>query len=200
MAPLRMVLATRNAHKVQEVGRILSGAGAPVELCGVDDLDFELPDVVEDGATFADNALLKARSAVAVAGIPALADDSGLCVDALAGMPGIFSARWAGSHGDDAQNLALLIDQLRDVPGDRLGAHFTCVAAAVFPDGRELIAHGQVDGLLMRECRGSGGFGYDPIFVPHGFDRTTAEMSPAEKDRVSHRGAAFRQLARLLSD
>lgn len=193
-----MLLATCNSHKVREVGRILAATGSSVELCGADDLGDPIPEVVENGATFADNALLKARSAARATGMPALADDSGLCVDALAGLPGIFSARWAGSHGDDAQNLSLLLDQLRDVPADRLGAHFTCVAAAVFPDGRELIAHGRVDGSLVRQTRGSGGFGYDPIFVPHGFDRTTAEMSPVEKDHVSHRGAAFRQLARLL--
>lgn len=199
MAPLRAVLATRNLHKVQEVGRIMADAGAQVALIGAGDLACELPEVVEDGASFSENALLKARSAAQTAGMVALADDSGLSVDALAGMPGIFSARWAGGHGDDERNLDLLLDQLRDVPNDRLGAHFTCVAAAVFPDGRELIAHGQVDGSLIRARRGSGGFGYDPIFVPCGFSATTAEMEPAEKDMVSHRGAAFRQLAQLLA-
>lgn len=201
----RVVLATRNAHKVAELRRILAEAGLDVELVGTDAFP-DLPEVPETGTTFAANALLKARAAAAGTGLPAVADDSGLCVDALNGMPGILSARWAGRHGDDVANLELVLDQLSDVPDDRRGAHFLCAAAAVLPPesvggaGEERVVEGTVEGSLIRVPRGDNGFGYDPIFVPYGHDRTTAEMEPAEKDAISHRGAAFRALVPVLRD
>lgn len=189
-----LVLATRNPHKVEELHEILAEAGVDVRLVPTSDFP-DLPDVPETGATFAANALLKARAVAAVTGLPAVADDSGLCVDALNGMPGIFSARWAGGHGDDRANLDLVLAQIADVPDERRGAAFECAAALVLPDGREQVAEGRVEGVLVRERRGSGGFGYDPVFVPHGDTRTTAEMSAAEKHAISHRGRAFRALA-----
>jgi len=192
----RVVLATRNGHKVAEVAEILGEAGVHVELVP---LPGEAPNVVEDGLTFADNALLKARSAAAVTGLPAIADDSGLCVDALNGMPGVFSARWAGRSRDDAANLALVLDQVADVPDEARGASFVCAAALVLPDGTEHVVEGRVVGSLVRDPRGAGGFGYDPIFLPQGSARTTAELSAAEKHAISHRGEAFRALAPLLS-
>lgn len=188
-----LVLATRNRHKVAELSRILAAAGLEIDLHPVDDLA-QVPDVAETGRTFADNALLKARAVAAATGRPAVADDSGLCVDALAGMPGVFSARWAGRHGDDRANLELLLAQLRDVPDDRRGAHFACAAALVTPDGSEVVEEGRLEGTLTRAPRGTGGFGYDPVLQPTGETRTTAEMTPAEKDAVSHRGRAFRAL------
>jgi XTP/dITP diphosphohydrolase len=204
MSP-RVVLATRNAHKVAELRRILADAGLDVDLVGTDDFP-GLPEVPETGSTFAANALLKARAAAAGTGLPSVADDSGLCVDALNGMPGILSARWAGRHGDDAANLELVLDQVSDVPDERRDAHFQCAAAVVLPPGDdgapgdERVVEGSVEGTLIRAPRGENGFGYDPIFVPHGHDRTTAEMSAAEKDAISHRGAAFRALVPVLRD
>ncbi|MFZ5852343.1 MAG: RdgB/HAM1 family non-canonical purine NTP pyrophosphatase [Actinomycetota bacterium] len=192
--PGRLVLATRNRHKVAELRRILTAEGVAVELVDLDDLP-DVPDVAETGATFAENALLKARAVAAATGLPAAADDSGLCVDALAGMPGVLSARWAGRHGDDRANLELLLDQLAEVPDGRRGAQFVCAAALVVPGGAERVVEGRLAGTLTRAPRGSGGFGYDPIFVPVGETRTTAELTPEEKDAVSHRGRAFRALA-----
>ncbi len=148
----------------------------------------------ETGATFAENALAKARDAVAASGLPAVADDSGLAVDALNGMPGVLSARWAGRHGDDLANLRLLLGQLEDVPDVRRGAAFVCAAALVTPDGIEVVEHGEWRGRIGRAPRGSGGFGYDPIFVPDGERRTSAELTAAEKDAASHRGRALRAL------
>ena len=190
----RLVLATHNVHKVRELRRILADAGVGAELVGTDVYP-DLPDVVETGTTFAENALLKAHAVAAATGLPAVADDSGLCVDVLGGMPGVFSARWAGRHGDDAANLALVLAQLSDVPDDRRGAHFACAAALAMPHGSEYVVEGRLVGSLTREPRGSNGFGYDPIFVPDGDTRTTAEMSPDEKDAISHRGRAFGGLA-----
>jgi XTP/dITP diphosphohydrolase len=184
----RIVLATRNPGKVAELHRILAGLG--VEL--FDARDVELPDVEETGSTFRDNALLKARSGVAACGLPCLADDSGLVVDALDGAPGVRSARYAGRQGDDEANLRRVLTELRDRP-DRT-ARFVCVAALAAPDGREWTADGVLDGHLIDQPRGTGGFGYDPIFVPTGEHRTTAELSPDEKDAISHRGRAFRAI------
>jgi XTP/dITP diphosphohydrolase len=191
----RIVLATRNAHKVAELQRILASYG--VELVGLDAFP-DVPDVAETGETFAANALLKARATAAATDLVAVADDSGLEVHALNGMPGVLSARWAGRHGDDAANLRLVLDQLTDVPDERRGAAFVCAAAAVTPGGREVVVEGRLTGALTREPRGTNGFGYDPIFVPVGEERTTAEMSPEEKDVISHRGQAFRSLAARL--
>ena len=191
-----VVLATRNVHKVSEVREILAYAGVAVQLLALPET---APEVVEDGLTFADNALLKARSASAATGLPAVADDSGLCVDALNGMPGIFSARWAGRSRDDAANLALVLDQVSDVPDEHRGASFVCAAALVLPTGAEHVVEGRVSGSLLREPRGHGGFGCDPIFLPAGSARTTAELTGAEKHAISHRGEAFRALAPMLA-
>jgi len=188
-----VVLATRNAHKVDEVARILGAAGLDVALVGVDAFP-DVPEVAETGRTFQENALLKARAVAAATGHPAVADDSGLCVDALNGMPGLLSARWSGRHGDDAANLDLLLAQVADVPDERRTAAFVCAAAIALPDGRSDVVAGRLDGSLLRARRGTNGFGYDPVFVPTGGQRTTAELSAAEKDAISHRGRAFRGL------
>ena len=196
----RLVLATRNGHKVAELSRILTAAGFADRLTGLDAFP-GAPDVPETGLTFADNALLKAHAIAAYTGLPAVADDSGLCVDALHGMPGVFSARWAGKHGDDRANLDLVLGQLTDVAAR--GAQFVCVAALVLPgnsgeDRREWTTTGVLAGSLTREPRGTNGFGYDPIFLPGGMSVTTAELAPEEKDAISHRGRAFRALAELI--
>jgi XTP/dITP diphosphohydrolase len=192
-----VLLATRNGKKLDELRRILAPVVA-VELVGLDDVP-AYEEVPEDGATFADNALLKAREGVKHTGLPTVADDSGIAVDALNGMPGIFSARWAGRHGDDLANLELLLGQLADVPDERRGAAFVCAAALVVPDGAEHVVEGVMPGSVIRAPRGQGGFGYDPIFVPAGSQVTTAELSPADKDAISHRGQAFRGLAPILA-
>lgn len=194
----RVLLATRNKKKLVELRRILEDA-VDVELIGLDDVP-PYEEVPETGATFADNALLKAREGARYTGLPTVADDSGIAVDALNGMPGIFSARWAGKHGDDAANLDLLLGQLSDVPDERRGAAFVCAAALVLPGGREEVVEGRLGGRLVWEPRGEGGFGYDPIFVPDGETRTSAELSPEEKDAISHRGRAFRALAPLIAE
>jgi XTP/dITP diphosphohydrolase len=150
---------------------------------------------VETEPTFAGNALLKARAAVASTGLPALADDSGLCVDALNGMPGVLSARWSGRAKDDAANIDLLLAQLRDVPASRRGAEFRCAVAFVLPDGTEKVEEGVMRGRLLPEVRGSGGFGYDPLFVADGWELTTAELTAEDKDAISHRGRALRAMA-----
>jgi XTP/dITP diphosphohydrolase len=205
----RVVLATRNAGKLRELARILSQAtpesgGGQIQLAGLEAFP-GAPDVPETGATFEANALLKARAIAGHTGLPAVADDSGLCVDALNGMPGVFSARWAGKHGDDQANLELVLAQVADVPDGRLGARFVCAAALALPASGaaappEWVVTGQVEGRLIRVPRGSGGFGYDPIFLPHGFCQTTAEMTPEAKDAISHRGRAFRALAPFIRE
>ncbi len=225
MAASTVVLATRNAAKLRELARILGAGdsgGTQIRLAGLDEFP-GAPDVPETGATFEANALLKARAIAGCTGLPAVADDSGLCVDALNGMPGVLSARWAGGHGDDRANLELVLAQLADVPSSRLGARFVCAAALVVPGGttppsppgtllapggttppsppgtREWVVTGQVEGQLVRAPRGSGGFGYDPIFLPDGFDQTTAEMTAEAKDAISHRGRAFRALTPFIT-
>ena len=192
---LRVVLASRNKGKVEELRRILEPL-LGIELVALDDVE----DVAESGATFAENAFIKARAAAEATGLPAVADDSGLVVAVLNGMPGVLSARWAGRHGDDLANLQLLLAQIAELPDDRREAAFVCAAAAVVPGKGERLAEGRVDGTLTRAPRGSGGFGYDPIFVPNGETRTSAELSPDEKDAISHRGRAFRALAPLLRE
>lgn len=189
----RLILATRNAGKVSELHAILSDAGLPHELVGADAYP-EIPDVKETGVTFAENALLKAHALAQATGLPAVADDSGLCVDVLNGAPGIFSARWAGTHGDDAANLALLLAQLGDISDEHRGAHFFCAAALALPDGTERVVEGRLLGTLRHTPAGTGGFGYDPILQPLGESRTCAELTPAEKNAISHRGQAFRAL------
>jgi XTP/dITP diphosphohydrolase len=198
-----VVLATRNAAKLRELARILGPedpGGTQVKLVGLDKFP-GAPDVPETGATFEENALLKARAIANYTGLPSVADDSGLCVDALNGMPGVLSARWAGGHGDDQANLELVLAQVADVPDARLGARFVCAAALVAPGpgAREWVVTGRVEGRLIRAPRGSGGFGYDPIFLPDGFGQTTAEMTAEAKDAISHRGRAFRALTPFIT-
>ncbi|NYH79935.1 XTP/dITP diphosphohydrolase [Actinopolyspora biskrensis] len=190
----RLLLATRNSKKLVELRRILADAGvAGVEVVGLDDVP-EFPEAPETGATFEENALAKAADAARASGLPAVADDSGLSVDALNGMPGVLSARWAGGHGDDQANLELVLAQLGDVPDERRGAAFVAAAALITPDGSETVVRGSWPGRIVREPRGTNGFGYDPIFVPEGESRTSAELSSAEKDADSHRGRALREL------
>jgi XTP/dITP diphosphohydrolase len=195
----KLLLATRNAGKLAELQRLLETAVPGVEVVGLRDVE-EYPEAPETGATFEDNALLKAREAVRYTGLPAVADDSGLTVDALNGMPGVLSARWSGRHGDDDANTALLLGQIADVPDERRGAAFVCAAALVTPDGTEHVLERQWRGSVIREKRGSNGFGYDPVFVPEGLDVTSAELAPEEKDARSHRGQAFAALVPVLAD
>jgi XTP/dITP diphosphohydrolase len=194
---MRILLASRNPKKLDEMRRIFAPLLADVEVIGLDDVA-PYDEVPETGATFADNALIKAREGFAHTGLPTVADDSGLTVDALNGMPGVLSARWSGRHGDDEANLQLLLGQLADTPDERLGAAFVCAVA--FVDGeREVVVDGRMPGRLIREKRGSNGFGYDPIFVPDDHDLTSAELPSDEKDAISHRGKALRALGEALA-
>ena len=194
----KVVMASRNEHKIDEMRRILDAAGLNLELVGIKEFP-DLPDVDETGSTFAANALLKAREICAFTGLPAIADDSGLCVDALGGMPGIFSARWAGTHGNDLANLQLLLAQISHVVPDRRTASFRCAAAIVMPSGAEEVVEGIMAGRLIDTPRGTNGFGYDPIFIAEGYSITTAEMDSASKDAISHRGRAIAALAPTLA-
>ena len=195
--PARIAIASRNAHKLREIGRIC--VEWPVEWLTVENHEGPWPDVEETGSTYLENALLKARAGAAALGEPALADDSGIEVDALGGRPGPRSARFAGEDATDQQNLDELIRALKGVPGSGRTARYRCVVVLAFPDGRELHAEGICEGTLVGKPRGSGGFGYDPIFVPEGWDRTMAELADEEKDRISHRGRAFRALGATLA-
>ncbi len=194
-------LASRNAKKIAEMERILAEHVPGIRVVGLDDVAaYDEP--VEDAPTFEGNALLKARAGVAATGLPSIADDSGLCVDELNGMPGVLSARWSGRPKDDTRNNTLLLDQLLDTPDERRTAHFRCAIAWVMPGGVERVVHGQMDGRIIREMRGAGGFGYDVLFVAdeHAAQGTTsAELSPADKDAISHRGRALRELAPLVA-
>jgi XTP/dITP diphosphohydrolase len=195
----KVLLATHNAKKLVELRRILEPEVPDLEVLGLDDVEpYDEP--AETEPTFAGNALLKARAAVAATGLPALADDSGLCVDALNGMPGVLSARWAGPGKDDAANNALLLAQLNDVPDERRGAAFVAAVAFCRPDGTEDLVSGDMPGVVIREQRGDGGFGYDPLFVPAGYDVTSAELPAEEKDKLSHRGKALRAIAPLVAE
>lgn len=195
---MRIVLATHNTHKVEEFGAIVARVRPDLEVVGYDG-----PEPIEDGVTFAENALIKARAAAAHTGLPALADDSGICVDALGGAPGAFSAYWAGHRKDDRANLELLLDQLSDIADPRRAAHFTSTIALVLPGGAEHVVEGVWPGRLATAPAGSGGFGYDPIFIPDGQDegseRTAGEYTAAEKNTASHRARAFVALAPLLA-
>ncbi len=191
----QLLLASRNPKKLAELRRILSPL-VDVDVIGLDDVA-AFAEVPESGATFAENALIKAREAYRRTGRLSVADDSGLCVDALNQMPGVLSARWAGAAKDDDANLALVLEQLADVPDERLGASFVCAVALVGPTGEQLV-EGRMTGRLVRQPRGTGGFGYDPIFVADGTERTSAELSVDEKDAISHRGKALRRLAPLV--
>ncbi|WP_247042954.1 non-canonical purine NTP pyrophosphatase [Arthrobacter rhizosphaerae] len=220
-APL-LVLATHNKGKLRELRELLRGQvpGLDVDTQVIDASAAGAPDVAETGVTFAENSLLKAQAVADATGLLAIADDSGLAVDVLGGAPGIFSARWCGRHGDDTANLELLLAQLSDVPDSHRGAAFVCAAALAVPfsprtegsavrasgavdpgtDGRQVVEYGQLEGTLLREPRGDGGFGYDPILQPIGYDRSCAELSAEEKNAISHRGKAFRALLPAIID
>jgi XTP/dITP diphosphohydrolase len=190
---MTLLLATRNAKKLDELRRIVA-ALVDVDVIGLDDVG-PYDEVPETGATFAENALLKAREAAAHTGLVSVADDSGIVIDALGGMPGVLSARWAGTGKNDGANLRLVLEQLADVPDERRGAAFVCAAALVTPSGAETVVEGRMSGRVVREPRGSNGFGYDPIFVADGQQVTNGELPPPGKDAISHRGRALRALA-----
>ncbi len=197
----RAVFASHNAHKRDEVWAILAPllpSWEPADLASA--RDFDVPPPVEDGVTFAQNALVKARAVCAATGLPAFADDSGIAVDVMGGAPGIFSALWSGRHGADAENLALLLAQLVDIPREHRGAAFVCAAALVTPDGHEVVCEGRMEGSIALATAGGGGFGYDPIFVPEGHSVTAAELTAAQKNAISHRGKAFTALAPSLAE
>lgn len=194
----RLFVASRNVGKLAELRRIVSDVVPGVDVLGLDDVaTYDEP--VESERTFEGNALLKARAGLAASGVPCLADDSGLCVDELNGMPGVLSARWAGLDKSDDANNALLLDQLHDTPEERRSAVFRCAVALCLPSGREEVVTGEMHGSLLREPKGSGGFGYDALFVSDGHTRTAAELSQDEKDLVSHRGKALRAIAPLVA-
>jgi len=195
----QLVLATANAHKVIEFQRILNELIPDLELIAASSFP-GVPEVAETGATFAENALLKARAISEFTKLPALADDSGLCVECLSGSPGIYSARYAGPTSNDAQNVEKILKEIEDVETDLLGAHFECAIAFVdLSENIELVVDGIMQGSLIKEVRGKNGFGYDPIFVPQGLSQTSAEISNSEKDQLSHRGKALRKMAVILS-
>lgn len=196
----KLLLATRNAKKLGELRRILVSEGiSGIEVLGLADVP-SFPEAPETAPDFEGNAVAKARDAVAACGLPAIADDSGIAIDALNGMPGVLSARWSGGHGDDEANLNLVLGQLGDVPDERRGAQFVCAAALVLVSGEETVVRGEWRGTMVRSRRGTNGFGYDPIFRPDGESRTSAELEPAEKDAVSHRGRALRALLPALRE
>ncbi|TDQ03324.1 MULTISPECIES: RdgB/HAM1 family non-canonical purine NTP pyrophosphatase [unclassified Leifsonia] len=192
---VRVVLATHNQHKAREFQQILGR-----EVPGLEIVAYDGPEPVEDGVSFEENALIKARAAVAHTGLPALADDSGICVDVMGGAPGIFSARWAGSHGDAAANLRLLLDQLADIPDADRAAHFTATLALVTPGGEPTVVQGIWPGSIAREPRGENGHGYDPIFVPDGHDMTAAQLEPSAKNAESHRARALSAIVPALRE
>ena len=194
----KIVLATANTHKVIEFQRILNELVSDLELAPASDF-LGVPEVAETGATFAENALIKARAINDFTKLPALADDSGLVVDALNGAPGIFSARYAGLTATDAENVEKLLIEIKDISPDLLFARFECAIALVdSKQNLELVVEGQMPGQVIKEVRGANGFGYDPVFVPQGLVKTSAELSDQEKDQISHRGIALRKIAVLL--
>ena len=197
---MKFVIATRNSHKATELKRILEELDLDCELFTVADFP-GAPEVEETESTFEGNALLKARALAKFTGLAAIADDSGLCVDALDGNPGVLSARWSGATENvDQANLELVLEQVKDVAPENRGAKFVCAAVAVFPDGKELVSIGEMFGRLLTGPVGENGFGYDPIFVPTGYEISTAQMSASEKDAISHRGKALNQLAHQISE
>ncbi len=197
---VKLLVASNNPGKLRELQQILDAAGiAGVELVPLSAVE-PYPEPRETGRTFADNALIKARAGVAHTGLATLADDSGLAVEELSGMPGVLSARWSGRHGDDAANNQLLLAQLADVPAERRQAAFVSVCALVTPDGKEHLAEGRWPGRIVDAPRGEGGFGYDPLFQPDGEDRTSAQLSPEEKNAASHRGRALAQLVEVIGE
>ena len=197
--PERLAIASRNVHKLRELGRIC--ADWPVEWVTVDNHDpSEFPDVEETGETYLDNAVLKATQVADALGIAAVADDSGIEVDALGGAPGPRSARYAGEHATDEQNLDAMLRAVRGVPSGGRTARYRCIAAVAWPDGRTTHADGTCEGAIVSKRRGGRGFGYDPVFVPAGWDETMAELTDDQKDRISHRGRAFRALREMLAE
>lgn len=195
----KILVASRNAKKLGELRRVLAAAGTEgLEVIGLDEVP-EFPETPETGATFEANAIVKAVDGAAATGLPCVADDSGLEVDALNGMPGVLSARWSGRHGDDDANTALLLGQLADVPDERRGAAFVSACALAIPGQDTVVVRGEWRGRIVREPRGDNGFGYDPVFEPEGDRRTSAELSPQEKDAASHRGLALAQLVPALA-
>lgn len=191
---MKIIIATHNKHKLQEMSRILSPMG--YEVVTDRDLGIELTDAEENGETFLDNARIKAESGCRESGLPCIADDSGLCVDALGGAPGVFSARYSGTHGDDDGNNKKLLSELDGVPTEKRTAHFACAICVSFPDGSEVTATGKCEGYIGYEKRGNGGFGYDPLFMVG--DRSLAQMTAEEKDAISHRGNALKELQKIL--
>lgn len=193
----QVVLASRNAKKLAELRRIIAPLVPGVQVLGLDDVTpFDEP--AETEPTFEGNALIKARACLEATGLPSLADDSGLCVDALNGMPGVLSARWSG-EGDAANNV-LLLRQVADVPDERRGAQFRCAVALCLPDGTEIVEHGEMSGRLLRSEQGEGGFGYDPLFAADGYEVSTAQLPSHEKDQISHRGKALTAIAPRVAD
>lgn len=188
-----LVVASRNKGKIAEINRLIDAAKLEIELRSV--AEFDLPDVEETGASFEENALLKARTIARATGHPAIADDSGLAVDALNGAPGIYSARWSGVHGDDGANISKLLSDINEVPAEKRTGRFVAVIALALPSGKEMTTRGELPGTIRFEPAGSNGFGYDPIFQPEGDTRTLAEMAPEAKDAISHRARALRELA-----
>ena len=196
---MNLILASRNKKKIKEMEAILATHFEGVRILSLDDVGY-IGDIEENGATYEENALIKARTAVEAGGgnYPAIADDSGLSVDALDGAPGVYSARYAGEHGDDAANNALLLKNLADVPAEARTARFVCCIALVYPDGRELTVRGETEGLIIDVAKGEGGFGYDPYFYYPPFKKTFSELTPEEKNAISHRGKAIAKLAERL--
>ena len=195
----KIVLATQNQGKIKEFERMLAQYVSDIQVLGLDEFP-DLPDVAETGKTFIENSLLKSREVSEFTGLPAIADDSGLCIDALNGDPGIFSARWSGVHGDDKANIAKVLTQLDQVTQSKRGAQFCCAVSLVFPKGHknfgiEVIEEGELRGTITQEARGDAGFGYDPIFQPEGQGLTLGEFGHGEKDKLSHRGRAMRKIA-----
>ncbi|OZC62033.1 non-canonical purine NTP pyrophosphatase, RdgB/HAM1 family [Rhodococcus sp. 06-418-5] len=200
MPESKLLVASRNAKKLRELRRVLDAAGvAGIELVGLDEVP-PFPEAPETGATFEENALAKARDGAAATGMPCVADDSGIEIDALNAMPGVLSARWSGTHGQDEANTALVLAQLSDTPDERRGAAFVSACALVIPGGTETVVRGEWRGVVGREPMGENGFGYDPIFVPEGDGRSAAQLSPEEKDAASHRGRALRMLVPSLGE
>ena len=193
---MKIIIATHNKHKLQEMSRILSPMG--YEVVTDTDLGIELSDVEENGETFLDNARIKSEAGCKESGLPCIADDSGLCVDALGGAPGVFSARYSGVHGDDEGNNRKLLAELEGVPAEKRTAHFACAICVSFPDGSEITATGKCEGYIGYEKKGSNGFGYDPLFMVG--ERSLAEMTAEEKDAISHRGNALKALKTTMSN
>ncbi|MGB6073504.1 MAG: RdgB/HAM1 family non-canonical purine NTP pyrophosphatase [Rhodococcus sp. (in: high G+C Gram-positive bacteria)] len=200
MPDSKLLVASRNAKKLRELRRVLDAAGvAGIELVGLDEVP-PFPEAPETEATFEENALAKARDGAEATGLPCVADDSGIEIDALNAMPGVLSARWSGTHGQDEANTALVLAQLSDTPDERRGAAFVSACALVIPGGTDTVVRGEWRGAVGRESKGENGFGYDPIFVPEGDGRSAAQLSPEEKDAASHRGRALRLLVPVLGE